>query len=377
AMALTGCSTPPKPKELVELERILQDPEARQVKEAPGASKFYREARQYRRVALEAYNDGELERAQEYSILGKLRYRTAAAVQEQHKAKKRLDEANAKVGEVNPEIQSLNQERNKLNGEVGDLERKVARARNEKAQRERRKKALEKASLQRNDDTSDAEARALRNKLDEARDAKEAALDVRADEFAKGAYNRGNNQLKSTLSMLESGSASADAASESADQATKQFRKAAQEARPKFQEQQKKMQPAARRAALQKEAENNFGGRYTFQDGRGVRVVLAMLFEKGEATIRPQSVTLVKTAAKLAKKYDEAEIVIEGYTRKGNPTANLATSQLRAKKVRDEMKSEGVKDSRMSTTGEGQDRIRFADDAAQNDRVEIIFRIRD
>jgi outer membrane protein OmpA-like peptidoglycan-associated protein len=372
---LSACSTPPKPKELVELERILQAPDANSVKEAPGADKFFRESRQYRRVSLEAYEEGELERAQEYAVLGKLKYRTAAAIKEQTEAKQRLDAANAKVAEVNPKIQALSQERSKLQSEVGDIERQVAQARNMKAQEDRRKEALQNASLDRGNDTSAAESTAVRNKIEAAKKAKQEALAVKADEYAKGSFNRANNQLKSTLSLHESQSGTADSIIESANQTAELFRKAATEARPKYQEQQATMKVPARRQALREDAQNNFGGPFTIAEPTGVRVVLAMLFDEGSANVRPSSQALVKAAAELAKKYGEANIIIEGYTQKGNATENLATSALRAKAVRNFFESHGIKDSRMSTNGLGQTQIRYSDDESKNDRVEIIFRI--
>ncbi|QDG54584.1 hypothetical protein FIV42_28715 [Persicimonas caeni] len=374
-MFASGCSTPPKPKELVELEAILKDPDARTVKEAPGAAKFYRESRQYRRVSLEAYEEGELERAKEYAILGKLRYRTAAAIKKQLEAKERLDAANAKVGEVNPKIQALSQERNKLQKEVGEVERQVARARNEKAQEERRQQALQNAALQRNSDTSGAKEMAVKNKLDAAKKARDEALAVQANEFAKGTFNRANNQLKSAISMQQSQAGSADTIMDAADQAAQFFRKAADEARPKYEEHLSNMKAPARREALRKEAQNNFGGPFTVAEPTGVRVVLAMLFDEGSASVKPSSQALVKAAADIAKKYKEANIVIEGYTRKGDATENLATSSLRAKAVKIYFEGQGVKAGRISTNGYGQDNRRYQDDPSKNDRVEIIFRI--
>lgn len=371
----SACSTPPKPKELVELEAIHNAPDANKVKEAPGAAKYYRESRQYRRVALEAYEEGELARASEYAILGKLRYRTAAAINEQLEAKQRLDAANAKVAEVNPKIQALSQERNKLQKEVGEVERQVARARNQRAQEERRKAALQNAALQRNSDTSGAKETAVNNKIDDAKKARDEALAVQANEFAKGTFNRANNQLKSAISMQQSQAGSPDTIMSAADQAAEFFRKAANEARPKYEEHLANMKAPARREALRKEAQNNFGAPFTVVEPTGVRVVLAMLFDEDSASVKPSSQALVKAASDLAKKYKETNIVIEGYTRKGDATENLATSSLRAKTVKSYFEGQGIKDSRITTNGYGQDNRRYEDDPSKNDRVEIIFRI--
>jgi outer membrane protein OmpA-like peptidoglycan-associated protein len=369
-----GCSTPPKPKELNELEDILQDPESRKVKDAPGASKYYRESRQYRRVALQAYESGEVEQAKSYAILGKLRYRTAAAIAEQHKAKQRLDEMNAKVSEVNPQLQTLQQERDKLSDGLVELRSKVAQARRKQAEEERRAAARQKTDINRNASTDAAEREAAQNQIDAAEKARSEALKVKANELAKGTYNRAENSLKSARQMYADNQAS-DSVVSTARKAADLFDLAAQKARPKFDEQQQKMEPSARRQAMREDARNKFGEPFTVTERNGVRVVLAMMFDKGSGAVRPSSRPLFNAALELAKKYEEATIRIEGYTRRGNATQNLATSQLRARNVRDMMTAEGIDKGRISTTGLGQEQRRYPDDPEKNDRVEIIFTI--
>lgn len=370
----TGCSTPPKPKELNELEDILQDPESRKVKDAPGASKYYREARQYRRVALQAYESKEIEQAKTYAILGKLRYRTAAAIAEQHKAKQRLDEMNAKVAEVNPELETLQEERDKLNESLIELRSKVAQARRRKAEKERREAAKNRKSIERNASTEGAERQAAKNQISQAEQARAEALKVKANEFAKGTYNRAQNSLKSARQMYADNQSS-DSIVRAAKKANDLFDLAEQKARPKFEETQAKMEPAARRASLREDARNKFGAPFTIEERNGVRVVLAMMFDKGSGAVKSSSRPLFNAALDLAKKYDEANIRIEGYTRRGDATRNLATSQLRARNVRDMMTSQGISKGRITTTGLGQEQIRYPDDPERNDRVEIIFTI--
>lgn len=378
----TGCSTPPKPKELVELERILQSPDAREVRDTPGASKYFRQSREYRRNSLEAHRDGRIERAREYAILGTLRYRTAEAIREQHEAKERLEGANAKVAEVNPEIQTLSQERNKLTREITQLERRVNQARSQKAQREREKQMLEQASnqgskVERNQEDYQKKLRQAESKLQEAQAAREKAAEVKAEEYASVAFDRASGHMRSARALIEKGASNPDLIIETADKATKHFQEAAKEAEPKYQAYLEKMKPSSRRTALRKEAANNFGGPFTFEEPHGVRVVLAMLFAKGSTTVTPASKTLVKTLAEIANEYEEATISIEGYTRRGNATENLATSQLRARTVRDFLVSEGIDASRLTTNGFGQDRRRYSDSPGKNDRVEVILRITD
>ncbi len=232
-------------------------------------------------------------------------------------------------------FETLSKERNKLVDEVGEVQRKVAQARNAKAQKERRQQAMQEASLHRTDNSDQAKKVAVKNKIEAAKQAREDAITVKANEYAKGTFNRANNQLKSAIALYEGDMGSPDSIMESAGQAADLFRQAANEARPKYDAHDDKMKPAARRAALRAEARDTFGGPFTMPETNGVRIVLAMLFEKGSPTVRPSSQALVKSAAELAKKYKEANLTIVGYTRKGNATENLGISNLRAKAVRD------------------------------------------
>ena len=81
--SFAACSKPDKPKELLEIEALWQDPATRQVKDIPGAKTYYEESRKFRYDAQDAYNEGEVELSREYAIYSKLRYRTALAIAKQ------------------------------------------------------------------------------------------------------------------------------------------------------------------------------------------------------------------------------------------------------------------------------------------------------
>ena len=154
------------------------------------------------------------------------------------------------------------------------------------------------------------------------------------------------------------------------------FGQAHDDAKPKYEDFQRKMQPEARISAIRTHAQNNFGGPYTFNEQNGVRIVMARLFEPTTANFRFNTDSLLSAVANLANEYHEFSISIEGYTsKKGGATENLATSQLRAQKVREFLVGKGIKSDRVNTQGFGQDRIRYSDDVENNDRVEIIFRL--
>lgn len=369
-----ACGPGPKSQQLEELERTLQDPRAREVKDAPGASKPYREARQYRRLALESWEEGREERSKEYALLGTLRYRTAEAIAEQHENKQRLDAANAKIEESNPEIQALNQERNKLSTEVQQLEQQVALERRKAEERERRSKAdAQRASMGSSSADDSALRQQLQNELRRVEDARRDAQEVDAGTHAPQQFNRADNQLKSIRSAMSSGTVS-DQLVEQAKAATQLFQQAKSEAEPKYAKAVEKSKPEARRASLRTEASNTFGSPYVVTEPNGARVILAGLFQSGSATISSDKQVLVNELVKLAKEFDDFTIYIEGFTAKtGSATENLGLSQLRARSIQDALTSEGVKGSRIETRGLGQDRIRYPSDKSLNDRVEIVF----
>lgn len=372
-LTVAACGPGPKPQMLDDLELQLQDPSAREVKDAPGASKPYREARQYRRLSLEAWEEGKSELSEEYAVLGLLRYRTAVAISEQHEAKARLDAANAKVGTSNPEIKALNQEQVKLAEEVQALEMQVAQARRQKEEAERRAAALRGQQNMQQANQQDAAKKAqLQSKLNEVQQAKTAADAVNASTHAPAKYNPAVNTLKSIETLLASNQLN-DAMLAEAGKALTLFQEAKTEAEPKFQEEREKQNPALRRQKLLADAESTFGGPYVVTEPAGARVVLAGAFGRAQTQVDPGSQRLLQELATLAKKYDEFTIYIEGYTSKGDATENLGISQLRAKAVKDYLEANGVKGSRIETKGQGQDRPRYPSDPSKNDRVEVVF----
>ncbi len=368
-VALAGCKQAPKPKELTELERILQEPGANEVKKVSGGLKYYEKSRKLRRASIDEWEDGNIERARHYAIRGKIAYRTAEAIARQLEAKKRFEKADKKIQKVNPEVQALAQERTKMREEVRQLHQKVQKSQRARANKRRKE-------LKAKDDTSRREEQELeaQNRIREALDAKERALEVDANEHAKAKFNRAENQLKSAQSLLESDPESADSVAQSAKQASSLFEEAVAEAEPKFNEQKAKENPMQRLSSLKEKLAYNLGDGQVESIGQGVRAVVPSLFEKDATEPRPNKRDDLETVAELAQEFDEFEITVGGFTRKGDPTENLSISQVRAKSVRNLLKQQGVDDSRMSTEGKGQSQRRY-DSPARNDRVEVTFRI--
>jgi outer membrane protein OmpA-like peptidoglycan-associated protein len=375
-----GCKPGPKSDELVELERMLQDPQAAQVRDTPGASRFFQEARQFRRLSLEAHGERKEEISQEYAILGTLRYRTALAVATQHEARERLEAANALVEGINPKLQAVNSERNKMAQELQDLEQRIAVAVRERERRERELPGGVQGGFepaQQGPGTGGRPAlSAVNDRIRQAEQARATAQSVEAEKYSRTIFEQAESQLRTARDLVNSSPAATDLSMQRAEHALSLFQQAHSAAEPQFKEFQRKMLPENRIASLRREAEDNFGGPFTFTEYNGVRIIMARLFLPRTADFQPNTDAWLNELVRLLKEYQEFSITIEGFTQRGGPgaTQNLATSQLRAHQVRDYLTGRGIAPGRITTEGFGQDRIRYSDSAESNDRVEIILR---
>lgn len=381
AMLATGCAPSPKSDELVELERMLQDPAAQELREIPNAARYHQEARQLRRVSEEAREERRDELSREYAILGTLRYRTAVAVATQFESAERLKAANAKIEEVNPELRATNESRNALAREIQQLDSEIRTAVREQEARRRaeasRRESSFEAAQSTSTDTTSENLQQVNARIEAAEAARAAALEYKADEYerSRAVFNRAESQLSNARSLLQSQPGAAGTILQQVNFAVQLFEEAESTAKPIHEEMVEKMRPENRISVLRQMARDNFGGPYTEEEYQGIRIVMARMFVPQEANFRQNTDAMLDVLARLTKEYDEFSIQIEGYTqRRGNVTENLATSQLRAHRVRDFLVERGVDASRISTEGFGQERVRFSDDAENNDRVEIILR---
>ncbi len=375
SMALTACSKPDKPRELLEIEALWQDPATRKVKDIPGAELYYRESRQFRYDAQEAYDEGEVELAREYAIWSRLRYRTALAVAKQYGAKERLEAANAKVAERNPELTAINQERNKLNTEVGELERQVAVARRKKDDEAKRLAAKNTTTFSSSGADETQRVAMADSKIREVESARQKATAVRADENAPSTFNRAENLLKSIRTLRTQKPVPYEQIATSASSAIAAYQDAAKEAQPGFKVQVAKEDPEGRRKALLKDAQDALGTTYAVRTGDNIMLIAPSSFESGGSSPNSSGRAVLQDIVKLAKSYDEFTISIDTYTAPGDATENLAVSQLRARKVKDALTEAGVDEKRItSAKGHGQENVRYPDHKSGNERFEITFK---
>ncbi|MEL6178045.1 MAG: hypothetical protein AAFS10_03785, partial [Myxococcota bacterium] len=91
-----ACSTPPKPPELVDFEKMRADRYTTRIRDFEGAQERIKQSDDFYKLAMEAYDDGEIPRTKEYAVLGIMRYRTAEAIARIEDAGDRLSVANDK-----------------------------------------------------------------------------------------------------------------------------------------------------------------------------------------------------------------------------------------------------------------------------------------
>ena len=366
ALALfLGCGGAEKPQELKQVEALWQNPETRKIKDVPGAEKYYREARQFRYDAQEAYQDGSIELAREYAIWSTLRYRTALSIAQGQEAAAALGQTPsqaAAAAAAGPRLASLGQERDKLAREVRELERQVATLTTQ------RSASLAPAG----GDDAKRRAEMVDQKIAQIQSARAAALGVQAERHAPGAFHKAENQLTLVGTLRATTPLPYEALMRAADAAIADFQAASSAARPGYAEAMAKRDPAVRRAALMGEAQEALGAAYVLGEGASVRLIVPGSFAAASPALNAQGTQALSAIAELAGRYDEFSLRIEAYTGKGDATENLGLSQLRAREVEEVLKAAGIGPGRMRSRGLGQDNLRYGT-AWQNERVEILF----
>jgi outer membrane protein OmpA-like peptidoglycan-associated protein len=94
-----------------------------------------------------------------------------------------------------------------------------------------------------------------------------------------------------------------------------------------------------------------------------------LLFDTGKATLQSSSEEQLNNIGEILKAYPNVHVKIGGYTdNTGNPTANQALSEARAKSVMDSLVSKGIDPSRLASEGYG-DQHPVGDNATEEGRA--------
>jgi outer membrane protein OmpA-like peptidoglycan-associated protein len=111
---------------------------------------------------------------------------------------------------------------------------------------------------------------------------------------------------------------------------------------------------------------------------RGLVLTLGdVLFDTGEANLKPGAATTIDRLAQFMRDYPERSVRIEGHTdAAGSDDANLGLSERRAQAVREALLARGLDAARIATLGFGEARPIASNDTPggrqQNRRVEIV-----
>jgi outer membrane protein OmpA-like peptidoglycan-associated protein len=111
---------------------------------------------------------------------------------------------------------------------------------------------------------------------------------------------------------------------------------------------------------------------------RGLVLTLGdVLFDTGQATLKPGAMTTIDRLAQFMGDYPERVVRIEGHTdAMGSDETNQQLSELRALAVRNELLGRGVDAARITTVGYGEARPVASNDTSagrqQNRRIEVV-----
>jgi outer membrane protein OmpA-like peptidoglycan-associated protein len=95
-----------------------------------------------------------------------------------------------------------------------------------------------------------------------------------------------------------------------------------------------------------------------------------LLFDTGQATLQPSSQEQLNNVAEILKAYPNVHMKIGGYTdNTGDPAANLALSDARAKNVMNALVAAGIDPSRLESKGYG-DQYPVGDNATEDGRAQ-------
>ncbi|GAB3251417.1 OmpA family protein [Chitinimonas naiadis] len=232
---------------------------------------------------------------------------------------------------------------------------------------ERAKQSLEKADAQWAKDRNGTETRHQAYLVEQrVRTAQAAATGRQADTDVRQAGSERQQLI-------------ADARSKEANQAKVQAAMAEMKANQAQQQADISQQQAmgeAQRASMLQSALESLAAQHT---NRGTVVTLGdVLFDVGQATLRPSGNASVSKLATVLRDYPERRVLIEGHTDStGSASFNQSLSERRALSVKRALVAQGVADNRVETFGYGKDNP-VADNSStsgrqQNRRVEIII----
>jgi len=401
---LVFCGPGPRPPELVKADNLILNKSfvAQASKAAP---QVYKLSQRYYKLAEEAYDDGDEEGCIYYSTMAAIKFSTALeharrlaaedrrakAEEQQKKAKKVLAQEQARRTDAEKRttrMQEILALKSKLDAEKKKSRREKKRiaAELKKAQQEakakleaEKKAAAERLAAEQARAEELKKEKAVQELLAEAKSKIQMADALDAKKHDPANLNSAKTYVQQCTKALSD--KRFDDAKELAKMAGQKADLARAKAQAEYAKQKKETELLAERENLFKEADD-IAGVEVKTEKRGVVMTLHQMFAPGKAIVLPEQTYMLDKIAKLAKKYPDYPIVVEGYTdSRGRSTNNMALSQSRAQSVLDYLvQDQKLKFERLKSSGYGEARP-VADNSraggrAKNRRIEVIFLFR-
>lgn len=399
ALLIAACASAPRPGELNQAAKLMQDQGA--VDQASRAApQVFQFAQRYYKMAEDAFEDGRAEDCLHYSLLAAIKFNTAL----EHGRRLAADERRAKAEQ---RLQVAQKTASRQTARRNDTESRIKRmeqilALRQKLEQEKEQSKAEKAKiaseLEKAKAAAEAEQKAAAQRLaaeqallEEAKQEKEiqelvatASSKIQTAEAIEAKeYDPGNLNSAKTY-VDQAGKALAEKrypnAKDLAKMADEKATAAISRAQEEYSKKKEKMKLLEERKSLFADA--NGIGTEVKQQQRGVVITLLDMFASGKNIILPERAYLIEKIGELAAKYPDYPLVIEGFTDSlGRDTDNLALSQSRAQSVLDylvqvkKLEFNRVKASGYGSSNPVADNSK-AEGRAKNRRVEVIFLFR-
>ncbi|HXJ23029.1 MAG TPA: OmpA family protein [Polyangia bacterium] len=365
-VALGGCATPPKLKEIVALEKLrddptLSDPDRKAFDLLAAADGLLIQS-------LAEWEKRNLYEARRDALLGQIKLKTAVAILQAEASSRHIDQMEGELAIARDEQSHLDDQLAAASEEVALLQRwgavKTSVAQEREAMSGERKKLA--------DQLADAKRRA--DALDGLRRAELAvktAETVEAPRFAKGRYDAAVGMLQAAHTEYDAGHWAEALARTTMAEST--ARASVDEARPAYERAARSMSAGARDRALEADATAVPGVTVRLaREGELQRLVLVLhgLFSDRKTTLSPEGGKALDAVKDLLAKYPSYPLQLTGYTDdQGKPDDLVALSLARANAVYWALVTRGIDPKRVSIDGKGPANP-LADDSTASGRAE-------
>jgi outer membrane protein OmpA-like peptidoglycan-associated protein len=377
-LTTVACGPGQKGQSLLELEALreanytgiirtdpaeVENPRVQPVRQQAWGS--IRESDEWYRAAVRAWENREGNESEEMARQGVLLYRTAEAYARAADARQQIENANLTY-------QTQLERRNRYNDMLAaneELIELLTGLRRLYDQTEDCRAELAGFSAE-----QEAEMRA-EFAVGDARFMQRQAENRRANEWADQTYNQGVQLLSNAAEYVQA--RQYQLAFDTATLAATRFRESMEQTQSRFQDVQAGHLRSSGNQQLFDRAVSLFGDDASI-DARGLVVVVRNLFLDRRNTIRDDRSEVLNQLAGLIRDGRRVSLTIEGHTsERGSREQNQTLSVDRAEAVREYLSNQGVRGSRVTVVGLGEDYPRYDNRTREgredNNRVELVF----